>query len=184
MRTRARLLCPAVLLGVLAIVAVLPAACAGSGATTTTAAAVTSTSAVTTSTTVAETTTTIVAVKSAWNGSGTWQDISLTAAPPQTDPSPELVGDGNKVVYCMVTFKNGSSDPFDYNGLSFTLTDSAGEQHENFGLTSMPDLGEGTLQPGETVGGAVAFEIPNAATAAGLQWQPDSASGPAIEWGD
>jgi hypothetical protein len=184
MRIRTRLLCPAVLLGVLTIVAVLAAACAGSGATTSTSAAATTTSASTTSTTVAATTTTIVAVKSAWGASGTWQDVSLTAAPPQTDPSPELVGDGNKVVYCMVTIKNGSSDPFDYNGLSFTLTDSAGEQYENFGLTSMPDLGEGTLQPGETVEGAVAFEIPQAGTPAGLQWQPDSASAPAVEWGD
>ena len=158
--------------------------CAGSagGTTTSSAQATTSTLAPATTSTSAETTST-TAAKLTWGQTGKWQGISVTAASPQNDPSPGLVGVGNKVVYCVVTLANTSSDPFDYNGLDFILFDRAHQEYDNYGLGSMPDIGEGTLAPGGSVSGAVAFELPQAAVPSGLGWQPRAAAGPQLIWG-
>jgi hypothetical protein len=176
----------AVLLAVAVALGGLLGGCAGSAggsATTSNAGAATSTTfAPTTTSTVAETTST-TAAKLAWGDTGKWQGISVTAAGPQTDPSPELVGEGNKVVYCTVNVANNSPDPFDYNGLDFMLFDSAHQEYDSYGLTSMPDFGEGTLAPGESLSGAVAFELPQSATPSGLEWQPQSMTAPQLIWG-
>ena len=102
---------------------------------------------------------------------------------PQVDPLPESVDTGDKVVYCEVKVINNSKDPLDYNGLDFTLYDTAHSEYDNTGLTSMPDFGEGTLNPGESVEGAVAFELPQGATPGGLEWQPETADTPLLIWG-
>ena len=164
----------------------LLAGCAGStggGATSSTGAvSTTTTPAPSTTTTVAETTTTSL-TKLAWSDTGKWQGISVTAAAPQVDPSPELVGAGNKVVYCMVTLTNNGTDPFDYNGLDFILLDTDQQEYDNYGVSSMPDVGEGTLAGGESVSGAVAFEVPQSATPGAVEWQPHSADTPQLAWG-
>jgi hypothetical protein len=159
--------------------------CTGSagGSTTSSAQAPSSTTiAPETTSTVAETTST-TAAKLTWGQTGKWQGISVTAASPQNDPSPGLVGDGNKVVYCVVTLANTSPDPFDYNGLDFILFDREHQEYDNYGLGSVPDVGEGTLAPGESVTGAVAFEVPQAAVPSGLEWQPRAAGEPQLIWG-
>jgi hypothetical protein len=153
------------------------------GATTTTAAPTTTTAAPSTTTTEAETTTT-TAAKLAFGAKGTWEGISVTATRPEIDYSPTLVGEGNKVVYCTVTIVNNSSEPFDYNGLEFTLFDADHQEYDNAGLASVADLGVGTLAPGESADGAVAFEMPIIAAPTGLEWQPSSSPAPTLIWGD
>lgn len=196
MRCRIRLLPMGVpaSIRVSAVVVVLAAAlalgglfsgCAGStgnNPTTSSGGAVTTTSLATTTSTAAETTST-TAAKLAWGATGKWQGISVNAASPQTDPSPQLVGAGNKVVYCMVTITNNSAAAFDYNGLDFILLDTEHLEYDNPGLSSTADIGEGTLAVGDSVSGAVAFEVPQTVTPSGLEWQPQSAAGPLLIWG-
>jgi hypothetical protein len=160
------------------------AASTGGGTTTSTGAASTTTiPAPTTTTREAETTTTSL-VKLAWGGTGIWQGISITVAAPQTDPSPEMVGAGNKVVFCMVTIANNAADAFDYNGLDFVLLDTAHQEYDNYGLSSMLDLGEGSVAPGASVLGAVAFEVPLTATPSGVEWLPQSLPEAQLAWGE
>ena len=144
MGSRARLL--AVVTSV-ALAAVL-GGCAGSTSGGTVASSTTSASAApaTSSTAAAETTST-TAARLAWGETGTWQGISITITAPLTDSAPESVDPGDKVVYCLVTVVNNSKDAFDYNGLDFMLFDAAHQEYDNFGLTSLPDFGEGTLAP-------------------------------------
>jgi hypothetical protein len=177
---------PATLLGLVMAVAMLAALCGcaeSAGAGTTTSSGASTTIAPTTSSTAAESTTSTTTAKLAWGDTGTWQGISITVAAPQVDPAPESVDPGDQVVYCTVTVVNNSKDAFDYNGLDFLLLDTAHQEYDNFGLTSMPDFGEGTLAPGETIKGAIAFELPASATAGGLEWQPRIASEPQLVWG-
>jgi hypothetical protein len=166
------------------MVLVFSSGCAGSASGTTTSAPGTTntTLAPVTTSTVAEATST-TAARLAWGDTGTWQGASISAAQPQVDSVPESVDPGNKVVYCMIKLLNGSKDPFDYNGLDFTLFDTAHQEYDNFGLTSMPDLGVGTLPPGQSVQGTVAFEMPQSATPSGLEWQPQTADTPQLVWG-
>jgi hypothetical protein len=169
-------------MALLAVAAPALAGCSLSGGgTTTTVKATTTTAAPPTTTTEAETTTT-TATKLKFNDKGTWEGISVTVESPQTDTTPILVGAGNRVVFCMVTVINGSKDAFDYNGLDFTLT-ADGEEYENAGLTSVVDLGVGTLAPGETAQGAVAFEVPLAAKITSMDWQPGTSEAPVLIWG-
>lgn len=168
---------------VVSVFALLLSGCSLSGdTTTTTVPAPATTMAPITTTTEAQTTTTVAAELS-WDGTGAWNGISVTAAAPQTDNDPAFVGEGNKVVYCTVKLTNGSKEQFDYNGLDFVMFDSAHQEYDNAGLTSMPDLGQGSLAPGESVQGAVAFELPLAAAPSGLEWQPESAGTPNLIWG-
>ena len=163
----------------LVVVALLLAAalalsgCSLSGGGTTTTAAPTTTTAAPTTTTEAETTTT-AAIELKFGGKGTWQGISVTVESAQLDTTPVLVGAGNKVVYCMVTIMNGSKGAFDYNGH---------QEYDNAGMSSVADIGEGTLAPGETAQGAVAFEIPMNAQVAGMKWQPSTSDAPVLIWG-
>ena len=161
------------------------------GCATSTGASTTSSGDVTTSTTLAPATTSTAgettsttAARLTWGDTGKWQGVSVTAASPQNDPSPGLVDAGNKVVYCVVSLVNNSPDPFDYNGLDFILSDTGHQEYDNYGLGSVPDIGEGTLAPGESVSGAVAFELPQAAVPAGLKWQPRAAAEPQLIWGE
>jgi hypothetical protein len=180
---RARLLALVVLVaGFTLVVAVVTAGCGGSSGTTTTSGTTSTTVAPTTSSTEAETTTT-TAAKLAWGGTGTWQGIDITVSEPREDSQPESVDPGDKVVYCMVKMVNDSKDPVDYNGLDFIMYDTDHQQYDNFGLTSMPDFGEGTLAPGDSVWKAVAFEMPSAATPSGMEWQPQTADAPQLIWG-
>lgn len=172
----------------LVVVALLLAAalalsgCSLSGGGTTTTAAPTTTTAAPTTTTEAETTTT-AAIELKFGGKGTWQGISVTVESAQLDTTPVLVGAGNKVVYCMVTIMNGSKDAFDYNGLDFSIYDTNHQEYDNAGMSSVADIGEGTLAPGETAQGAVAFEIPMNAQVAGMKWQPSTSDAPVLIWG-
>jgi Domain of unknown function (DUF4352) len=184
MRSRAGLL--AVMLSVVVVVAL--SGCSGltgGGATTSSGSGATSTTvAPSTSSTVAAATTSTTTAKLAWGDAGNWQGISITAAAPQVDQTPESVDPGDQVVYCMVKVVNNSKDAFDYNGLDFVMFDAAHQKYDNFGLTSMPDFGEGTLAPGESVEGAIAFELPATATPSGLEWQPQTATEPLLVWGE
>lgn len=183
MGSRARLLA----VFILGMVVVALSGCAGSGggsaATISGAGFTSSTLAPATTSTVAPVTTPTTAAKLAWGDAGTWQGISVSATAPLVDPSPDSVDPGDKVVYCLVTMINNSKDAFDYNGLDFTLFDTTHQAYDNFGLTSLPDLADGTLAPGEKVAGAIAFELPAAATPSGLQWQPATADAPELIWG-
>jgi hypothetical protein len=185
MTPRARSLAATTCIVVLLLAAALVwSGCSGSagGATTTIAAITTSIVAPETTSTIADTTTT-TALMLEWGEKGTWQDISVTVDAPQLDPTPESVDAGNKVVYCMVKIVNNSKDPFDFNGLDFMLFDAAHEEYDNFGLTSKADLAEGTLAPGGTATGAVAFEMPESAAPSGVEWQPQTEAAPVLIWG-
>jgi hypothetical protein len=191
MRSPARLhraletLVPAVIVLLALVGLVTLSGCGGSGsaATTGTSASATSTPAAPATPSTEPQTTTTAAAPMEWGATGTWEGISITAAEPRTDATPESVDAGNKVVYAMVKMVNNSKGAYDYNGLEFTLLDTDHQAYDSFGLTSMPDLGSGTLAPGGSVEGAVAFELPSGATPGGLAWQPSSAPAPQLIWG-
>ena len=184
--TRLRPVLPTVLATTALVLVLLATAaltgCAGSGNAATTTSTPTTTAAPTTTSTEAETTTTL-AVPIDWGKTATWEGVSLTANAPTVDPLPESVDTGDQVVYCLVKLVNNTKDPYDYNGLDFSLYDTNHQEYDAFGLTSMPDLGTGTLAPGESAEGAVAFEMPSGATPGALVWQPESAAAPQAIWG-
>lgn len=183
MGSRARLLAVVILVTIVMGLSGCAGSGGGSAATTSGVGATNSTLASVTTSTAAPATTSTTAAKLAWGATGAWQGISVSATAPLTDPSPESVDPGDKVVYCLVTMVNNSKDAFDYNGLDFTVFDTAHQEYDNFGLTSLLDLGDGTLAPGEKVAGAIAFELPAAATPSGLEWQPETAGAPELVWG-
>ena len=167
---------------ILIVAALTLGGCSLGGGTTTTA-AVTTTAAPTTTSTAPETTTTAVATATLKFGDkGTWQGISVTATAPEIDTTPVLVNEGNRVVYCMVTIVNNSKEAFDFNGLDFELFDTDQQEYDNAGLTSVADLGEGSVAPGETAEGAVAFEVPMLAKVALLEWLPGGTDTPVFIW--
>lgn len=159
------------------------AGCSLGGSTTTTTVRVTTTAAPITTTTQPETTTTVISTGTLGFGEkGTWNGITVTVESPEVDPAPALVGEGNRVVLSMVTITNEGKDVFDYNGLDFQLYDADENEYDSAGLSSVADLGQGSLAPGETAQGAVAFELPMLAKVATVDWQPADTQTPVFIW--
>lgn len=122
--------------------------------------------------------------KLAFGETGTWKGIEITVSEPTVDTKAEFVSEGKKVVYCTVVIKNNSDKDFDYNALGFTMFDSEHQSYDAFGMASVPDLSSGTLAPGETVKGAIAYEMPENATPGGIKWQPTIADSTKLVWGN
>ena len=106
-----------------------------------------------------------VAVKAGWGETVTVEGaLRLTATAPQIDPAgrPVEPAPDGIVVYCMVTIENVGNEPRSYD-LSWLSLTSAREGWSGGGdglQTSVsPALKPGTLDPGETVTGAVAFQF-------------------------
>lgn len=167
---------------VLIVAALALGGCSLGGSTTTTVAVTTTVAPTTTSTEPESTTIPISTATLRFGDKGTWQGISVTAVAPETDTTPVSVGAGDRVVYCMVTIVNNSKDPLDYNGLDFQLFDADKQEYDNTALPSVADLGEGTVAPGETAEGAVAFELPVAARIDSLEWLPGGVDTPVFVW--
>jgi hypothetical protein len=99
----------------------------------------------------------------AWGETATILDgVAMTAYPPQVDPLATPIREGNVVVYCMIEITNGADEAFPYDQKEFTL-DAKGEGStagwEGRLTVSEPPLLSGTLEPGETVRGALPFEF-------------------------
>jgi hypothetical protein len=87
-----------------------------------------------------------------------------------------------RVVYSTVTMVNTGSEPLEYESLEFLLFDSEDQLYEDFGEASVPTLGVGILEPGDTVTGAVAYNLPVEATVSRVAWQRNFLADAQLTW--
>ncbi len=104
-------------------------------------------------------------VYAGWGETATFaDDIRMVAYAPKVDPRATPVYPGDIVLYCMVDITNGGSSPLKYDLARFGLyakdKTCPGGLNGKLTTVSEPPLASGTLAPGETVQGAVPFELP------------------------
>jgi hypothetical protein len=92
------------------------------------------------------------------------EGVTIAASAPVVDPRAEPVHAGRAILYCVVEMTNGSTEPFTYREADFYLYADLGFAVGGLdgSLASrdeMPLLVSGTLDPGHTIRGAVAFEL-------------------------
>jgi hypothetical protein len=92
------------------------------------------------------------------------EGVAIAASAPLADPETEPVHAGRVVLYSVVEMTNGGDEPFSYKQADFYLYADLGFSVGGVdgSLTpsgEAPPLASGTLEPGQTVRGAVAFEL-------------------------
>ncbi len=113
---------------------------------------------------------------------GVWEGVQVTVSTPTDDPEADAPLDNERIVYCTVGMVNRSNQSLEYDGLEFMLFDSEGQLYEDFGKSSIPALGVGILEPGDTVTGAVAYNLPTQATVSSVAWQRGFLADPQLTW--
>jgi hypothetical protein len=103
-----------------------------------------------------------------WGGTVTRPGgVTIMADAPKVDSQARPAHPGNVVLYCVVEITNGGDGPFDYRPVDFALFVQKGvsaggvlgEHSDLLTTVSEPPLLAGTLEPGGTIRGAVAFEV-------------------------
>jgi hypothetical protein len=113
---------------------------------------------------------------------GVWEGIQVTVSAPTDDPEADTALEDERVVYCSVSMFNTSNQPLEYDGLEFILFDSEDQLYEDFGEPSVPALGVGILEPGDTATGAVAYNVPLQGSFDRVAWQRNFLADPELTW--
>ena len=131
----------------------------------------TSTSMAKRTTTGAPTTTTSANVGAAWGDIQEVGGFEIGAAAPVPDTATS--GEPEGAVWSVeVTIKNTTASAQDYNAAEFHLQDSEEYRYDYPLLLIEHWLGTGTLAPGQTVKGRLAFDLPEDAQPAALTYAP------------
>jgi hypothetical protein len=72
----------------------------------------------------------------------------------------------------LVTMVNNGSEAKPYNTLYFECQDTESFTYNSVMMLEQQDLGSGDLQPGKTVKGYIAFEVPKGGTVASVSYVP------------
>ncbi|MBU2600649.1 MAG: DUF4352 domain-containing protein [Actinobacteria bacterium] len=157
----------------IALIGVMLLTGCGTESTTTTAAEVaptTTTANATTTTTTALTTTTTTLGSLSWGESDVYADdgvpeLEISVEAPEVDATAatKYIDPGRQVCVVLVTIRNLSVAPHDYNKFDFTAYDGRDFEapHPSWYRTQLPELEQGTLPPGGTVKGYVPFDLPD-----------------------
>ncbi|RJR28926.1 DUF4352 domain-containing protein [Candidatus Microgenomates bacterium] len=80
---------------------------------------------------------------------------------------------GNKFVAVDVTLKNNGDEAYSYNVLEFSLQDNKDYSYTNAATDIEPYITVGAIQPGQSVRGFIAFEIPKENEPVKIVYTPD-----------
>lgn len=160
--------------------------------TTTTVEETTTTQA--TTTTEAPTTTTTAGAPGtlSWGQTTTYLDsgapeLEITVDAPQVDTTAKAkyIDPGRQVCVVMVSIRNLTATPQDYNKFDFTAYEGRDFEapHPSWYMTKLPELEQGTLPPGGVVKGYVPFDLPDDQRIVRVQYDRES-DGVLLWWSD
>lgn len=161
-------------------------------ATATTAKATTTTQATTTTEAPTTTTTAVAPGALSWGQTTTYlnsglPELEITIDAPQADTTAKAkyIDPGRQVCVVLVSIKNVTAVPQDYNKFDFTAYEGRDFEapHPSWYMTKLPELEQGTLPPGGVVKGYVPFDLPDDQRIVRVQYDRES-DGVLLWWSD